>query len=100
MFTEITTRTGSTGNNCDTSLAVSTVLSSSRNTSDTTTNFPDSSKSPSDASTSNKSFTTEELEAFRVAYLNKKFGTSADLTIDSQEFLSTTLTCDSPTNRT
>ncbi|KAG1458880.1 hypothetical protein G6F56_006289 [Rhizopus delemar] len=65
VFTEITTRTGSTGNNCDTSLTVSTVLSSSRNTSDTSTNFPDSSKPP-----------------------------------DSQEFLSTTLTCDSPTNHT
>ncbi|KAG1229910.1 hypothetical protein G6F35_002007 [Rhizopus arrhizus] len=100
VSTEITTRAGSTGNHCDTSLAVSTVLSSSGNTGDTTTSSSDTSKSSGDASTSNQSFTAEELEAFRVAYLNKKFGTSAELTIDSQQFLSTSLTCDSTTNRT
>lgn len=100
VSTEITARAGSTGDHCDTSLAVSTVLSSPGNTGDTTTSSSDTSKSSGDASTSNQSFTAEELEAFRVAYLNKKFGTSAELTIDSQQFLSTSLTCDSTTNRT
>ncbi|KAG1127497.1 hypothetical protein G6F37_013788 [Rhizopus arrhizus] len=68
VSTKITTRVGSTGDHCDTSLAVSSVLSSSGNTGDTTTSSSDTSKSSGDVSTSNQSFTAEELGAFRVAY--------------------------------
>ncbi|KAG1038061.1 hypothetical protein G6F43_012748 [Rhizopus delemar] len=92
-------RTSSSGNDGGTSLAVSPVLPTPRVISNSATDISQSSTTPDDASTGGKPFETQNLEALRLASLNNKFGTSAELSIASREFLSGSLTVDSATNR-
>ncbi|KAG1040552.1 hypothetical protein G6F43_012271 [Rhizopus delemar] len=99
VSSQTSARTNSSSNDSGTSLAVSPVLPTPGIISNLATDISQSSTTPDDASTSGKPVETQDLEVLRLASLNNKFGTSAELSIASREFLSGSLTVDSATNR-
>lgn len=99
VSTENSPRTSTTGNTCSTPLAISHLLSSTPTASSTAADISSPSSHRDNTQVDSSSITTEELEALRMEYLNKKFGTSSQLTLASKEFLSSTLTSDTTTNK-